>query len=269
MLEKLKQGREFHPRRTILYAGDGVGKSSWAAQAPSPIFLATEDGTDDIGVDRTPLIKTYAELVVWITGLVSEPHDYKTVVLDSADWTERLVHKKVAESQNKTRIEDIGYGKGYKLAIDDWGFLLSGFNALRAKGMSIILIAHAHQVTHQPPGKDAYDRHELALNKHAAPILREWADEVFFAEIKVDTVVQEGEFGRDHVRAVSIGGRIMHTYEAPEHVAKRRFKLPDVLPLDYTIYAEHLAAYKDKQTAKSGTIAGIVKNGSSKQGDKK
>ena len=262
MLEKIISGKQQKPRRIVLYGPDGVGKSSWASQADSPIFLATEDGCDDIGVDRTPLITTFEQFNCYTSALIQEPHDYKTAVIDSADWLERLVHKAVAAKENKTSIENIGYGKGYKLALDGWRFVLGTLDELRKKGMTIIILAHAKVERFEPPGSDAYDRYELALHKHAAPVIREWADEVFFATFDIDTIRESGDFGRERVKAVG-GRRVVHTTEAPTHLAKRRMKLPDVMPLDYSVYAEYMATHYGN--TKSNNIAGIVTNGSSKK----
>ena len=59
MLGNIVKGKTRRPRRVMLYGSHGIGKSTWAAGAPNPIFLATEDGQDDIGVDRTPLIRNF------------------------------------------------------------------------------------------------------------------------------------------------------------------------------------------------------------------
>ncbi|MFH1602692.1 MAG: AAA family ATPase, partial [Pseudomonadota bacterium] len=77
-------------RRVIIYGIGGIGKSTWAAAAPSPIFLATEDGLGDVqpAPDMFPVVRTYAEMKHHLTWLAREEHPYKTAVIDSLDWLE-------------------------------------------------------------------------------------------------------------------------------------------------------------------------------------
>jgi len=42
-----------------------------------------------------------------------EEHEYKTVVIDTLDWCERLIWQEVANDNGVEVVGDIGYGKGY------------------------------------------------------------------------------------------------------------------------------------------------------------
>ncbi|MFZ5828808.1 MAG: hypothetical protein ACOY3P_01905, partial [Planctomycetota bacterium] len=105
-------------------------------------------------------------------------------------------------------------------------------------------------------------RHEPDLHKSGSPLLQEWCDEVLFARYRVDTVSKDAGFGKDRVRAVGTGDRIVWTCERPTHVAKRRVPLPDVISLDFSEYAKHLSA---AYTPAAESIDGVVTNGSSKK----
>ena len=48
MLEHIQTGRENKPPRIMLYGQEGVGKSTFGASAPAPIFIQTEDGLGEI-----------------------------------------------------------------------------------------------------------------------------------------------------------------------------------------------------------------------------
>ena len=48
MLENIRRGRESKPPRILAYGVEGVGKSTFAAAAPNPIFVQTEDGLGEI-----------------------------------------------------------------------------------------------------------------------------------------------------------------------------------------------------------------------------
>jgi hypothetical protein len=38
--------------RALIYGAEKVGKSTWSAGAPKPIFLGAESGTERLDVDR-------------------------------------------------------------------------------------------------------------------------------------------------------------------------------------------------------------------------
>ena len=91
MLESITRGRESKPPRLLVYGQEGTGKSTFAAGAPSPVFVQTEDGLGEIDTAKFPLAKKFEEVTDALTALRDEPHDFQTVVVDSADWLERLV----------------------------------------------------------------------------------------------------------------------------------------------------------------------------------
>lgn len=259
---KVIKGTERRPRRVLLYGTDGIGKSTWAAQAPGAIALQTEDGLADIGIDRSPVLRDLGSFNGWVSDLLNQEHDYRTVIVDSLDWLERLIHDQVATEAGKSHIEDIGYGKGYLQALKHWDFILRALDHLRVhRGMAVILLAHARITKFASPDSDSYDRYGPDLHKAASPMLQEWADEVLFATYRVDVIKQDEGFNRERTRAVGVGERIVHTTEGPTHLAKRRIKMPDVLPLDFNEYAKHVANGKPSP----GNVDGIVKDGSSKK----
>jgi len=234
-------GKRLRPRRTLLYGPHGIGKSTWAAHAPSPLFLSCEDGLDDIGVDRTPTLKHLTDVQGWLVDfLAKEDHGYQTVVIDTVDWLEKLVWKRLCESAQKDSIEDFGFGKGYTKALDKWSQIITALNVLRnERDLNIVLLAHAKVLTFRPPDEDSYDRYEPDLHRHASSYLQEWADEVLFATRRVYTIAKDEGFNRERTRAVGDGERIVHTCEKPTHMGKRRLLMPDVIPLDWTEYQRY------------------------------
>ena len=97
ILEQVHSGRRHHPPRLLIYGSEGVGKSTLAAQAPKPVFIQTEDGLDQIECDSFPLARSFEDVLVCLTALSAEGHDYQTVVIDSADWLERLIFDHVCK----------------------------------------------------------------------------------------------------------------------------------------------------------------------------
>jgi hypothetical protein len=120
---------------------EGIGKTTFAAGAPKPIFIQTEDGLGSLNVDHFPLASHISEVNGAIEALYTGEHDFQTVVLDSVDWADQLIWKDIEATHDA---KDLAYGKGATLAADRWRNILDGLNALRNdKGMTVILLGHS------------------------------------------------------------------------------------------------------------------------------
>src|SRR5262245_16076935 len=149
-LESLEKGVENKPPRIVVYGVKGIGKTSFAASAPAPVIIQTEDGIGLLDVQRFPIAKSFSDVLAAITVLLKENHEFKTVVLDSIDWTERLIHEVVKKEHGEKIFND--YGKGYVLALSHFENLIAGLNALRErKGMNIVLTAHTIVKRYESP----------------------------------------------------------------------------------------------------------------------
>ena len=113
LLQSIQRGRTSTPPRILVYGTEGIGKSTLAAQAPHPIFIQTEDGLGEIDCHKFPLSRTFDEVQTSLTSPATEDHEYETVVIDSADWLERLIYDDICKSYGVTSIErcDGGYGE--------------------------------------------------------------------------------------------------------------------------------------------------------------
>jgi hypothetical protein len=240
MLDQVTTGPVQRPRRALIYGVQGVGKSTFGAMAEAAIFIQTEDGLSDIDCSRFPIAKTYADVLAGLGTLYSEKHEYRTVVIDSLDWLERLIWANVCAKRGVDSIEDIGYAKGYVFAIAQWREVLAGLEALRnERGMAVILIAHAMIEKFANPETDSYDRYVPRLNKHASALVAEWCDEVLFATYQIHTKTTDEGFNRKRTQGIGTGARILRTSERPAHAGKNRLNLPDEMPLDHRLYAAY------------------------------
>jgi hypothetical protein len=237
-LSQVITGKQRKPLKMALYAVDGIGKSTFASMAPSPIFIQTEDGCHNIEVPKFPLAETYDDVLDSIRTLFEQDHDYKTAVLDSVDFAEALIKRSVCEDHNISGIEDLGFGKGYVYAREKFDKMLAGLDALWVNGMNIIVIAHSDKVrTDDPTVSEQYDRYTLKLDKRNEPKLREWADIVAFANY--DTIIKEAKDGLATVkRAVSYGKRMLYLERSAAYDAKNRYGLPAKMPLDFNTFWE-------------------------------
>lgn len=240
LISSITKGREAQPPRIMIYGSEGVGKSTFAALAPNPVFVQTEDGLSEIDCSKFPLAKSFDDVVLQLQAVRDEQHDYGTVVIDSLDWLERLVWDRVCADYGVKSIEkaDGGYGKGYVHALTYWRQIVSLLNDIRArKGMAVILIAHAAVERFEDPEHAAYDRYTPRLHKKACSLVCEWVDAVLFASrrMRVDsTTGKAAPVGADG------GERILRTNGSPACIAKNRFGLPTELPLTWSAFVEAL-----------------------------
>lgn len=235
-LSAITRGAIERPMRIVLYGVEGIGKSTFGADAPAPVFLGAEDGTAHLDVARFPQPRTWQEALDALRVLATEPHEFRTLVVDTVDWLEPLCWQHVCASARKPDIEAFGYGKGYLAALEEWRRFVLGLDALRARGMHTILLAHALVRPFRNPEGDDYDRYSLKVNEKAAGLMREWADAVLFANF--ESFAKKEPTGR----AKGVGGaRVLYTSHRPAADAKNRWGLPDRLAMGWTSFSDALA----------------------------
>lgn len=252
-LDSIVTGRQAKPVRITLFGVDGIGKTTFAAQAPSPVFIAAEDGLGALEVARFPTPTKWTEIFEAIKVLYAEEHGFQTLVLDSADWAESLCLATVAAENGVTYIDQVPYGKGYKMARDKYAELLRGLDALWMRGMNIIVIAHSTIKRYDDPENEPYDRYQIKLEESNASRLREWSDMVLFANYDT-TVTRLDPKGLDKtVRARSFGKRLLFSQRTAAYDAKTRYPIPERMPLEWPTFwsALHGGAPQVSQPAAS------------------
>lgn len=247
-LSSLKRASDRKPPRLLIYGTAGIGKTTLGSNAPSPVFIQTEDS--EIDCPTFGLLKTYDEIMEAFAALVTEDHDFQTVVLDSLDWLEPIIWRETCRINRWASIEDPGYGKGYAAALDIWRVVLDGFNALRdERGMAVVLLAHCEIKRFDSPETEPYDRYGIKLQKAASALVQEHVDAVLFANYRVSTVKSDAGFNRKAVRGVGAGDRRLYTTERPAFLAKNRFGLDDSLDLDWAKLAAGIPYFSQTSNA--------------------
>lgn len=238
IMSTITKQRERRPPRVILYGPEGIGKSTFAANGPNPIFIQTEDGLGEIEVSKFPLAKSWAEVRDQLTALQDETHDYEMVVIDTLDWLEKLIWEQVALDHKKKSIDDIPFYKGYLAATNYWKEVTEALDDLRQrKQMACCLLAHSKVERFEDPQSAAYDRYVPRLNKHASDHVREWSDAILFADIRKRIQTEDQGFGKTRAIAHSIGDeRIIRAVGSPTCVAKNRYGITGEIPLSWSAF---------------------------------
>lgn len=232
----ISSGRIRKPQKVVIYGPEGIGKTTFAARFPDPVFIDTEGSTYHMDVKRTSKPQSWQELMDQVRQIAGSPGVCKTLVLDTADWAEMICAASVVSKYQKKGIEDFGYGKGYTYLQEEFGRLLNALTEVINAGMNVVLTAHAKmRKFEQPDEMGAYDRWEMKLSKQVAPMVKEWADMVLFANYKTYVVAADDK-GKKH--KAQGGKRVMYTAHHPCWDAKNRHDLPEELPLDYAAIAQ-------------------------------
>lgn len=228
MLDTIITGKRKVPPRIVMYGTHGIGKSTLCAKFPKPVFIDTEGGLDAIETSAFPRAEKIADVVNAIRALLKDKHDFKTVVVDSADWLVSLIELDI-EANNDAQA--LSYGKGAIMVAEAFREVLQGLDRCRANGMNVVLLAHAVVTRFDSPEVEPFDRYAPNLTKRCNNLLMEWCDVLAFANTK--TIVKKSEvgFGNQVSRGVSTGERLLHLNEKPAYMAKNRFGGPDSIPM--------------------------------------
>lgn len=232
---KIIRGKIPGAKKVVIYGPEGIGKSTFAACFPAPVFIDTEGSTKDMDVDRFEKASSWTMLLEQVRYVKQNPSVCRTLVVDTADWAEQMCVADLCARYGKNGVEDFGYGNGYVYAKEEWGRFLNALEEVVSTGVNVVLTAHAHlRKFEQPDEMGAYDRWELKIGKktssQTAPLLKEWADMVLFANYKTWSVAVDDKGKK---RKAQGGARVMYTSHNPCWDAKNRYGLPEETPFEY------------------------------------
>lgn len=234
-------------KKVVLYGPEGIGKSTFASKFPDPIFIDTEGSTKEMEVKRFDAPTKWDELIEEADYVRRNPRLCKTLIIDTADWAEMLCIKHICEKGNVNGIEDFGYGKGYTYLAENFKKLLDILDKIIVLGINVVFTAHAKmRKFEQPDEMGAYDRWEMKLSRQVAPMLKEWADMLLFANYKTYVI----EDSKTKSKKASGGKRVMYTSHHPCWDAKNRYGLEDCLPFDYSEIAKIIGEEQKAITSK-------------------
>jgi len=251
------------PSRVILHGVEGVGKTSWASQAPFVIFgqslgeTGLETLIDSGQVTATPHFpqwESWDEVLASVNQLIDQEHAYRTFAVDTLNGVERLCHEHVCRRDFNGDWTDrgfMGYMRGYEVALSEWRLFLALLDRLRSeKKMAVVCLVHTKISRFSNPEGADFDRFAADLHHKTWAVTHRWADMVLFATFFVDTV-------KDGQKHKGVGGqeRILYTEHTAAYDAKNRHGLTESIafgPDTAGAWANFAAALKD---AKSGAVA--------------
>lgn len=261
-LDSLVAGKQQTPITALLMGVEGVGKSTFGADAPDPVFIDLERSTEDLDVVRFPEPDDgwkWEDVLDAIDVLTKEDHKFKTLVVDTLDAAEPLLYAFICKRDKKKNIEDYGYGKGYTASLDEWRIFLARLERLRrVKGMNVILLAHTWIKTFKNPLGSDYDRYEMKLYPKSGALVREWVRVALFANFEVYASKEKGD-----LKAKGFGGdvRTVFTKRNAAWDAKDRLGLPDQFPLSWDEFYAHATGKRatEKDALKTAIAAAVEK----------
>lgn len=230
ILSRIKRGTSDLPPRILIAGTEGIGKSTLSSHAPSPLFIASEDGL--VGFDHLPRFVPSGmdDLHQLLDMLITNINGYKSIVIDTSDNLERILIQAMCKRDNKSDITDYGYGKGFDILESEFVKILQKLDAIRHKHkVWIILLAHVEIKSFTDPRGGSWDRFQMKGQKKVTGLLREWSDLAAFAVYEVHKTKLKGD-----QKETAVGGsRVLHTTWSPAFDAKNRLNLPEVIPLDW------------------------------------
>jgi hypothetical protein len=220
-------GKQKKKVRAVIYGPEGIGKSTMASQFPKPLFIDIEGGTHALDVARVQTPKSWAGLMQLLEEFAAgrTPSGFQTLVIDTADWSEKMLKEAICAEAGVAALGDVAYGTLYQKLGAKWGKFLDVL-ALIADKMHVVLLAHS-QLSHCeiPEESGSFDRYELKLNQsfkvNTASMTKEWASMVLFLNYEVIVVETDGK------TKAQGGRRVCFTTHHACWDAKNRYDLPE------------------------------------------
>ena len=235
-LSEVKTGGTGLPNRIILHAVEKFGKTSWGAQFPNVLFgmSAEETGLQtliDAGqVKETPYLppwQTWEEAMDSIDYLTDNEHQHKTLVIDTGNGLEKLLHSFICRRDYGGKYDKSGflsYMQGFEAAIPEWQIMLSKLDKLReVRKVRPVMLCHTRIKNFKNPIGSDFDRYIPAMHEKTWEATHRWADVILFGNFYIDTTKENGG------RAKGVGGqqRIIYTVKHAAFDAGNRLSLPE------------------------------------------
>ncbi len=236
--KKITRGKRPMPLKVLCWGVEGVGKTTFAAGAPSVRIVDLDRGSYEQNVERVEA-ETFDEVLEWIEDARVDP-TVESLAVDSLSRLEALICTKVCGPSATGGLAEYGggWGKGDDAALQYWRQFLGACDRLN-QTKNVILIGHALIKSFADPLGLTYDRFTLALREKAAGPVMQWVNYSLFARSEVTTRLNDKT---KKSLASTSGLRFLWTDANPAYNAKHRGTLPAQLPLSWEAFSDAVIA---------------------------
>jgi len=200
----VKKGKKGGLKERIIILGEKkIGKTTFGANAPKPIFIPTEDGCSSItGLDYFPKQTTYNGVLQCIKELGTEDHKYETLVIDTLDGVVDILSQEVTDKDFSGSPQKFNnYLQGNKVVTAQLKGFVDYLDRLREKkNMRIILLCHPGTANMKNPEGDDYVKTTGSMGKFTWGLFTNWADRIGYAgyDFIIRNSDDKGKKGKAH-----------------------------------------------------------------------
>lgn len=203
LLSQITDTGRHRPDSMIVYGVEGIGKTSFAAQAPDPLVIMTrgETGLETLmrsgalkPVRHFPEVESYTEFMNILDAVLEGDTGAKVLIVDCINGLAQLCAEHVCATKfnGDWGVKGFGeFGVGYATTLEEWAKVLKKLDSIRNKGIGIICTAHAQVKSFSNPEGNDYDRYTPDMNIKLWGATAKWADIILFMNY-FTSVTREG-----------------------------------------------------------------------------
>lgn len=225
------------PLYILLYGEAKIGKSTFAASAPDPVWIELDNGTKELNVARYPKPHSFGDVLEALDDAAANfaTNGFRTLVIEPLAHLEPLIANDVTGGVVvNTRAWGGGF-RAYDNAIRDRvRVFFTAVERCWIAGLNIILIGHSKTKKFNDPEGPEYDRYELDVE---SPELSgkaiQTAQAIFFAKKEAF-----GKLDKDtkKIKAAGAGAHMLYTIGTAAYRAGNRWSLPSPMPLSWAAF---------------------------------
>lgn len=229
--------RDLKGRFLCIYGPEKVGKSTFGAKLPRPLFCNFEVGTNYLPVRPVNIDKwsTFKQVLRQLENPKAHDH-YDTVVIDTVSEAYAACEQFICAQNAVQRIGEIPYGRGYA---DTKREFESALRKITMLGFGLCCICHAEKKTIPGPDDSTIDTMQPAMPSRAADVVNRMVDIIAYIDQRFD---ENGESVRRFI-----------TRRTPTVLAGSRLPYLDpIIPFSYEDLIDAIGRAIDKQEAEDG-----------------
>jgi len=214
--------------RICIFAEKALGKSTLAASAPNNLFIRTEDSLNEIDAQSLELCLSYDQFMDQLKQVYKESHSFQSVTIDTCDWLQGLVYKKICQQNGVKAINDIPYAGGYKASLAEFNKIINALNIINIeRDMRIIILCHSQIKQIKSPLTVDFDQYKLKLYDGNAELIEEWVDAIGFLHTRMYINTEDKGFGNNVSKGVGGSERIVSFAKSAAYKSGNRYNITE------------------------------------------